>query len=373
MPDILHALQLADSRAAASLTLSRNGRTWTVRVPAGQIDPRWPPDTDISLVTPAGWADARTTAPLPAWLQAPLTYHRLIELPERSALYAQLNMVTHLKDQSLGQFGARIRERAQALNPHAVILDLRLNLGGNGDLRNELIRHLIRTEDADTRLFVLTARGTFSASQFILDDLDRLTDAVFIGEPASSKPSSFGDSYRMPMPNSGISIRSSIYYWQQGQNRDPWTWVDIAAPLSFADYASGRDPALEATIAYTPPLPLRERLLAAEQAGGAEGLRDAVHAYWTAPANRYANRTLHLLQAAEGLHHKGRGEAALAVAQTVAGWEPRSADAANVAAHLAHWNKRDDLAQLWLKRVLELDPSHRVARTLIEQLTRPAG
>jgi hypothetical protein len=54
-----------------------------------------------------------------------------------------------------------------------VVLDLRLNQGGNGYLAHGFVRELIKTEDADTRLFVLTWRGTFSRSQFILDDLDR--------------------------------------------------------------------------------------------------------------------------------------------------------------------------------------------------------
>jgi uncharacterized protein HemY len=43
-----------------------------------------------------------------------------------------------------------------------------------------------------------------------------------------------------------------------------------------------------------------------------------------------------------------------------------------VAAHLAHRNNRIDLARDWLKRVLELDPNHRLARTLLEQLDQPA-
>jgi hypothetical protein len=223
MPDILHALKLSPRRDAAILKLRKGGRSWTATVPAGSVDPLWPPDTDISLVTPEGWVDARLTPRPPLWLQAPLDYHRLIELPEPRALYVQLNMVTDIKGQTLARFAARIGERAAAANPRALILDLRLNHGGNGGLRNPLVRELIKAEDEDTRLFVLTWRGTFSASQFILDDLDRLTDAVFVGEPASSKPSSFGDAYRMPMPNSGISVRSSLVWWQSGQNFDPST------------------------------------------------------------------------------------------------------------------------------------------------------
>ena len=368
MPDILHALGLSDTRSAATLTLVRDGRRWTARVPAGQIDPKWPPDTDISLITPPGWVDARTTAEPPMWLEAPLDYHRLIELPGRDAIYVQLNMVADVKDQSLTQFGQKIRKRAEALNPRAVILDLRLNQGGGGHLRNGLVRELIRTEDEDTRLFVLTWRGTFSASQFIMDDLDRLTGAVFVGEPASSKPSSYGDAFRTPLPNSGIQVRSSIYYWQQGQNDDPWTWIDVATPYSFADYEAGRDPALEAALAYGPPPSLRDRLLAAAKAGGPDGLRRAVAAYRADPANRYSKITTNLLVAAEYMNHAKHGDAAIIVAQAVAEQEPQSVDAAHVLAHLAFANGRKGLARTWARRVIELDPDHRFARSLLERI-----
>lgn len=368
MPDILHALDLGNSRREATLTLSRAGRTWTERVSAGEVEPRWPPDTDISLATPQGWVDARTTPQPPLWLQAPLDYHRLVALPEHDALYAQLNMVADIEGQSLTDFGRRIRERAAATGARAVILDLRLNQGGGGHLRYGFVRELIRTQDEDTRLFVLTWRGTFSASQFILDDLDRLTDAVFIGEPAGTKPSHYGDAYRMPLPHSGITLRSSIYYWQLEQNRDPWTWVDVATPFSFADYAAGRDPALAAALAYTSPPPLADRLFEVSRTADPARLRQAVEHYWAAPANLYANRTRNALRAAEALNGQGRTEGALAVAQLVAERVPDSVWAAYAAARYAQAVNRNDLARQWVRRVLELDPDHRDARSMLERL-----
>ena len=367
MPDILHALGLSRRRDSAELRLTRGGRSWTATIPAGEVEPLWPPDTDISLTSPKGWADSRRTPEPPLWLQAPLDYHRMIELPEHRALYVQLNMVTGIAGQTLDQFAERIGERAKRLNPKALVLDLRLNQGGNGNLRQRLVRELIKAEDEDTRLFVLTWRGTFSASQFILDDLDRLTDAVFIGEPASSRPTSYGDAYRMPLPNSGIQMRSSIVYWKEGQNRAPWTWVDLAVPLSFADYAAGRDPALEAALAYVPPPPLEQRLLEASRKGGGDGLTRTVEAYRTDPANRYANVELKLLRAAEALFAEHREEA-LAVAELAARHFPESVDPANVLAHLAEAAGRRELAERSGRRVLELDPNSRTARSLLERL-----
>lgn len=367
MPDILHALGLSKRRDFAEFRLRRGKRVWTATIPAGEVEPPWPPDTDISLITPKGWVDSRTTPQPPLWLQAPLDYHRMIELADRRALYVQLNMVTGISGQTLDQFAQRISERARSLDPKAVVLDLRLNQGGNGNLRQRLVRELIRTEDEDTRLFVLTWRGTFSASQFILDDLDRLTDAVFIGEPASSKPISYGDAYRIPMPNSGIQMRSSIVYWKDGQNHAPWTWIDLAVPLTFADYSAGRDPALEAALNYAPRPPLEDRLIEAARKGGADGLRKAVEAYRSDPANRYANIELKLLRAAEALFSDHRDEA-LTVAQLTTGYFPNSVDPVNVLAHFAEAAGRKELAERSGRRVLELDSNSRTARSLLERL-----
>lgn len=369
MPAILHALGLSKGPGEAVLHLTRDGRRWTEKVAAGEVEPLWPPDTDISLGTPAGWIDARAAPEPPLWLQAPLDYHRMIDLPERRALYVQLNMVTGTREQTLEAFATRIGERVRSTNPRALVLDLRLNLGGNGDLIPPLVRELIKAEDEDTRLFVLTWRGTFSASQFILDDLDRLSDAVFIGEPASSKPSSFGDSYREPLPNSGISVRSSIVWWQDRQNWSPWTWIDVAAPLTFADYVAGRDPALEAALAFVPPVPLDEQLAAAAEKGPA-GVRQALDAWRADPVNRYGDFEGRALQATIKLLAAGHQGEAFAAAEHVARQLPDSVDAFVILAHVAEKTGRADAARAAGERAIVLDPNNRAARSLIERLPR---
>jgi hypothetical protein len=368
MPDILQALKLSPTSKAATFTLTRNGRRSTVTIPAGEIAPLWPPDTDASLFTPEGWVDARTGAQ-PTWLQAPLDYHRMIDLADRKALYTQLNMVAAVKDESLGQFGERIRKRAQVTNPRAIIVDLRLNYGGNMDLRSGYISELIKAEDDDTRLFVLSARGTFSATEGILVDLRRLTKAVFIGEPASSKPNSYGDGYRSRMPNSGISIQTSIY-WNQlaGQSKRPWTGVDIAAPLTFADYARGIDPALEVALNYTPRPSLQDLLLQAAKSGGLKAVRDTLFAFRADVANRYLNLELMIPQAAEQLYIQKELEAAYAVAEGGAQAYPNSVDANIVLAYVADLTKRPDVALRAAQRTLELDPTNRTARDIVEKL-----
>lgn len=373
-PDILHALKMSSRHDVAVLKLRKDKRTWTVTVPAGAVEPEWPDDTDGSFVTPEGWVDARTTPELPMWLQAPFDHHRLIELPEQKVLYTQLNKVTGVKEQSLAQFGEKIRKQVEATNPHVVILDYRLNYGGNHDLRFPYLRELIKAEDEDTRFFVLCARGSFSATEALLVDLDRFTKAVFIGEPASSKPNSYGDGYRATLPNSGITVQTSIYWNQLAahQNKAPWTWVDIAAPLTFADYASGRDPALSAALNYKPQLPLIDRLIEAAKARGVPGVQEVVSAYQNDIANRYQNLAVRIPQTAEWLYMDNYPEAALAVAKGAADDFPESVDAWIVLTYVAFKTGQPELALQAGKQTLKLDPNNRNARQYIESIQAPA-
>jgi hypothetical protein len=282
-------------------------------------------------------------------------------------------MVADVKGESLREFGARIRKQAEATNPRALIVDLRLNYGGNMDLRSGYVRELIKAEDDDTRLFVLTARGSFSATEAILVDLRRLTGAVFIGEPASSKPNSYGDGYRSRLPNSGINVQTSIYWHQlAGQSKAKWTGVDIAAPLTFADYVAGRDPALEAALNYTPKPALLDRLVQAARAGGVKAVRDTLAAFEGDVANRYLNFGVAVPTAAELLLSENRPEEAFAVAEIAARKYPTSVDAAVVLAYVADKTNHPDIALRAARRTLELDPTNRTARDIVARAAPPA-
>jgi hypothetical protein len=369
MPDMLHALGLSSDRTTASLGLVRGKKKWTARVPAAEIAPKWPADTDISLMTPDGWVDART-GPKPLWLQDPLDYHRLIPLADRGALYAQLNMVTGTKTESMDAYGQRILGQVQASHPKALVFDLRLNQGGYGDTRNGLVADLIRSEGPNTRLFVLVGRGSFSASQFILDDLDRLTDAVFIGEPASSRPTHYGDAFKAVMPNSKISTRTSIKYWQSGQDLRPFNPIQVAATMTFADYVAGRDPALEAALAFVGVASLTDRLVAAAERGGSSNAVESAKSYVDDPTHRYRDIEREFINAEQLMVGKKQGAAALEVARWSAGRFPKSSDLAVIQAYVANAQGAKDEARKAIAAALAIDPSNRAAISVQEEIER---
>jgi tetratricopeptide (TPR) repeat protein len=144
--------------------------------------------------------------------------------------------------------------------------------------------------------------------------------------------------------------------------------VDVATPLTFSDYAAGRDPALEAALNYVPQPPLEQRLVAAAQAGGPAAVRKLLSEYRSDPAHRYANLTLHISRAAETLWNAKHPEAALMAAEYGAEQFPNHVDAWNVLAHVAEAAKRTDVARKAGARVLELEPNSRTARALMERL-----
>jgi len=206
--------------------------------------------------------------------------------------------------------------------------------------------------------------------QFILDDLDRLTDAVFIGEPASSRPTGYGDAFRSIMPNSGIATRVSIRYWQSGQDKRPFTPIDIAAPLTFADYAAGRDLALEAALSYQARPPLGDLLVEAVKAGGPAAALKKATAFADEPEHRYSDVGWKLIGAEQAMLEKKQGAAALEVARWSARRFPRNSDLALVWGLIADAEGRKDEALTALDAALAIDPSNRSAQSLKDSVLK---
>jgi hypothetical protein len=88
----------------------------------------------------------------------------------------------------------------------------------------------------------------------LVDALELYTRVTFVGEPTGSKGNAYGDSRRIVLPYSGITVRASVYYWQDWHplDRRDATSPQIRAPLTFDKYRNNVDPALEAIASATP-------------------------------------------------------------------------------------------------------------------------
>ncbi|HET9040578.1 MAG TPA: hypothetical protein VFN40_10430 [Gemmatimonadales bacterium] len=332
MPEVLHGLGFIDDLGDVPLVLERGGRREDVVLQPAGLTSLMARDTDRSWEVPAGWVDARGAPEgWPLWLRQPGNKFWFEHLAAQRALYVQFNEVGDKPEQTVARFADSLFAFARAHAVDRLVLDLRLNGGGNGDLNRPLVLGLIRAESLSARghLFVLIGRRTFSAAQFLVSELEHWTGAIFVGEPTASRGNAYGDSYRIRLANSGVTVRVSTLYWQLSDPRDTreWTPPEVATDLTFEDYRRNRDPALEAALAWSPEPALTDRLRAALDRGGHPAMDSAYRAYRADPRHRYASSEDPLNTLGYALLQERRTADAVAVLTLNAESHPGSANA----------------------------------------------
>jgi hypothetical protein len=251
MPEILHAIGAATDMGRIRVVVEREGRRRAVILaPAGRF-PMLTGEADRNWLRRPGWIDARDGQPGALWLSDPTNYYWCRYLGGERALYCQINTIQQKATDSLRVFMARAIATADSAGAEKFVLDLRLNGGGNGGFNKLILLPLIKSRyDVPGRLYVLTGRRTWSAAQMLVTELQKYTTAIFVGEPTASRGNHYGDSFRIVLPNSRVTFRVSTLWHQYLDSRDKRPMIEpaIRVPLTFAEYAAGRDPVLSAAL-----------------------------------------------------------------------------------------------------------------------------
>jgi len=312
MPEVLHAVGLSREPGAAELTLETPAGRRAVRLAAAGRFPNLSGDADRSWDVPEGWVDLRQRSAPPLWLSRTREKGWFTFVPEGRLLYCQLNEVGE-PGEAMGDFVARALAAADSAGAGRFVLDLRLNGGGNGEFGRAIVRALVRSRFDDRgRLYVITGRRTFSAAQMLICDLERWSHPIFAGEPSASRGNHHGDSRRLVLPNHRVTVRVSTLWWQYWDPRDsrPWIAPEVAAPLAVANYAAGRDPALEAIARHVPQPSLVDRLRPLLLAGDRAAAWRAVEAFRSDPVNAWQDVPRWLRYTQQVLEFEDRREAA---------------------------------------------------------------
>src|SRR6185369_15309256 len=194
MPEILYALKLSSDPQKATLVVQVGRVQKTVRLESNGPAELIPPDTDTTWMPTEGWVDARDAArsPIPLWLKDPLNKYWFEYLKDSKTLYLQLNQVGNKDNETLEAFCKRLFAFVDANAVEQFVLDLRLNRGGNGSLNKPLLLGIIKSKiDQRGKLFTIVGRSTWSAAQFLVNDLERYTNTIFVGEPTGGKVNSY--------------------------------------------------------------------------------------------------------------------------------------------------------------------------------------
>ena len=171
---------------------------------------------------------------------------------ENQAIYIKFNSVQDKNDQSLKDFTLEIQNQIDQKKPQFLVLDLRHNSGGNGAIRNHMLKLLVKFEanKPEGKIFVLMGRGTYSAAQNLLTEISTQTNAILVGEPSSSKPSFVGEAGWFQLPNSGLIGIVASQYHKSSEAEDFRKWIAPHIPINLysKDYFSGNDKALDIII-----------------------------------------------------------------------------------------------------------------------------
>lgn len=250
--EVLEAVGATKSAHIVDLTVEKDGREATASLTAGSTElssyRRWP-------VQPEGWVDAREHArsPLPLWAQHADRHYWHAFLGDRRTLYIQYSQV---EDEPGGEpisaYFPRVFREAEERKVERVIIDVRLNGGGNNSLNRPIWHALLKSDRLNQkgRLWVVIGPKTFSAAMNFVDDMELNTNALFAGEPTGEAPNMWGDPASVKLPNSGIIVQVATLWWQLADPRDqrPFRAPDIPAAMRFVDYANNADPVLSAIL-----------------------------------------------------------------------------------------------------------------------------
>ena len=177
------------------------------------------------------------------------------DMPEARALYLNFNSVAEVESLTIAKFSQRLA--AQLRNPsyRNLIVDVRLNGGGNSFLLPPLIQAIASFAVADTarRVYVITSRHTFSAAQNFAGKLEWLINPVFVGEPTGSAPNFTGELTSTALPYSGIivTISNRLHMNSDWEDRRQWIAPHVPVRLTSSDFFGGRDRALDAIFMLT--------------------------------------------------------------------------------------------------------------------------
>ena len=244
---------IPDPDAEVSLVLEKGGRTYE-RTFIPLAKGVRPPTAYGYTKNEEGWVSARDMSATPNYLKDLDRIYYSEYLQDKNAMYVRQSQVQDDSLMPIPEFYDKVFAEIREKGIEKLVIDVRLNGGGNNYKNKAVVREIIAHPEIDKvgHLFVILGDRTFSACQNLVNELDNYTNAIFVGEPTGENINFYGDNNKETLPNSKIPVYLSFAWWQDKPQWENQQWLPphIAVQLSSDDFLENRDPVLEMVLNF---------------------------------------------------------------------------------------------------------------------------
>ena len=262
-PKLVYSAGISGTRDKLKLKYEKNNQVKEILI---DPDPSTLVFKTTGLEAIPGWIDIGDLSknPIPLWKQNGDKYRNRVYLPGTKTGYIRHSVTLNDNDQTLVNFFDQAYDFVEKNDVEKLVLDVRMNGGGNNQLIKPIITGIIQLKKINKKgkFFCIIGRRTFSACQNLVNELERYTEVIFVGEPTSENVNFYGDTKTETLPNSKIQVYCSWLWWQNSDPRDfrKFTAPQLAADMSFSDYSNNIDPAMQVIENYNATKPFIESI-----------------------------------------------------------------------------------------------------------------
>lgn len=270
-PALLHAAGLADAADRLRVrAILRDGSEREMPLVADLPDADAPRAYSDEYLSPrridkeaADWAALLPAdAELPLFLRDYATPFRSMPLDDPGVHYVQLRSNSDEPGHPIGEFLDRVEQDIRARKPRVVVLDLRLDQGGNFTKTASFMKRLPALAASIEHVYALTSAWTFSAGNVSLALLKQhgAGKVTVVGEPVGDRIRIWAEGGTLVLPNSKLAIgyATGLHDYRRSCFGEPGCfWImafypmqvqsllpDVRVDYTFDDYAHLRDPVL---------------------------------------------------------------------------------------------------------------------------------
>jgi tetratricopeptide (TPR) repeat protein len=362
IPEVLHAQGIMNElKPEVMLTLKKGGFTFRQTYKAIEVEKF--PGSYGHIQQSEDWLDAREEGTTPLYLKNLDKIYYYEYLPEHKTVYVRQSQVQDDPSEAIPEFYDRVFKFIEENDVEKLVLDVRLNGGGNNYKNKPVIKGIIRSDKINKagNFFVITGGRTFSACQNLVNELSNYTEAIFIGEPTGENINFYGDNREVVLPNSKIPVRLSFAWWQDKPQwkGGPWTAPHLAVEMSFEDYRTNHDPVLQTALEFSADnfiIDPMQHLTDLYQSGNMEQLQKDATIIINDPMYRFFDFEGEFNTVGYNLLNNGQHDTAIAVFGFITQFFPESANAWDSLAE-GHWKAGQvDKAKALYEKAISMDP-----------------